>query len=65
MLVPMYVYMHGTFGLWFVSRSMHEVKTITVCQAFKPDFAEEESVGLLEGAVWRIELGLLPLVASE
>ena len=25
-----YVYMHGTFGLRFVS----EVKTITVCQAF-------------------------------
>ena len=41
----------------------------------KPDFAEEESVGLLkalrrgrrdyQGAVWRIELGLLPLFTSE
>ena len=45
----MYQRIHAWY-IWatFVSRSMHEVKTITVCQAFKPDFAEEESVGLLK-----------------
>ena len=47
------VYMHGTFG---VCQSQHEVKTITVLSSFhhefrrerKPDFAEEDSVGLLK-----------------
>ena len=52
-------------------------ETITVCQAEfrrerKPDFAEEESVGLLkalrrgkQSAVWRIELGMLQIQTGE
>ena len=45
------------YNIWAtVCQSQHEVKMITVCQAFyyefrrerKPDFAEEESVGLLK-----------------
>ena len=36
MYLYVYIIMHGAFGLRFVSRSMDEVKTITVtvCQAF-------------------------------
>ena len=113
-----YVYMHGTWAT--VCQSQHEVKTITVCQAFimnsdergsqtsqrrerrAAESSEERETRLakcrvadraryatnsdrrterrrerraaesseqretnLQGAVWRIELGLLPLVAGE
>ena len=49
-----YVYMHGTFGLRFVSRSMklNDYSLSSFHHEFrrerKPDFAEEESVGLLK-----------------
>ena len=67
-----------TFGLRFVSRCMNDYRVSSFHHEFrrkrKPDFAEEESVGLLkalrrgrrdESVVWRIELGMLQIQTGE
>ena len=44
--VPRYVYMHCTFGLWFVSKSDYSLSTTTVCQAFIMNSEERREVRL-------------------